>query len=395
MGAGEVTVEIAALSDVGCVRARNEDAWLAADLTRGRRDLIAEVERHVAGDKGSLFVVCDGMGGAAAGEVASSLAVQVVYDEMVAAPPADGDRAVFARLLRRAVRQANVRLYEESRKDARRRGMGTTLSAAGLCRDALVLAQVGDSRGYVWRSGALTQVTRDQSVVSALLHAGRISPEEARAFAHSNVILQALGVAVDVDVSLSVVELRRGDVLVLCSDGLFGPVGDEGLKDVLAARAALDEACRELIARARAAGGPDNITVLLVRFAGEGLPDSSGAEDLPRFVEFDPAEEGERSLTTTSRVARRLAARAGVGEEPPGRPLPPTGQHAAMSERDLERAARRSVGAEPAEGSALGPRFGPATAAVEQRSRLGAIGWILGALALLAIAALFFWDRLR
>lgn len=387
-----VTVEASALSDVGCIRERNEDAFVVADLTAGRRGLIAEVERHEVGEKGTLFVVCDGMGGAAAGDYASNLAADVMYREMAEAPPARGDRAVLARLIRRAVRSANRRVWDESRLSVAHRGMGTTLSAAAIERDALILAQVGDSRAYLYRMGVLTQVTRDQSVVSALLNAGRLTPEEARSFAHSNVILQALGVADDVDVSLSVVELRRGDLLLLCSDGLHGTIGDEGIRQALAAAPALGDACRDLIARARAAGGPDNITAVLARFEGAALPEIGGTEDLPRFVEFDPAEEGERSLTTTSRVARRLAARAGVGDEPAGRSLPATGQHSAVSEEEVRRAARRSLGAIPVVGS--GTEFGPATAAVAQKSRLGPIAWLLAAIAVLALVGLFFWDSL-
>lgn len=406
-GPEPVTVEIAALSDVGCVRERNEDSYVVADLTAGKRDLIPEVLTHHAGDKGSLFVVCDGMGGAAAGEVASALAVEVMYAEMAAAPPAHGDRAVFARLLRRAVRTANRRLFEESKKNPRHRGMGTTLSAAALSGDALVLAQVGDSRAYLARAGVLTQVTRDQSVVSALLHAGRLTPEEAKSYAHSNVILQALGVADDVEVSLSLVELRRGDVLLMCSDGLHGPVSDEALREAMAEYPTdLQSLAENMILRARAAGGPDNITAVLARFAGDGLKTPANEEDLPKFVEFDPAEEGERSLTTTSRVARRLAARAGVGDESSGglpRTLPPTGQHAALSAADLDKAARRSLGAAPAApGVSAAPgvpgvmddgaaRFSPATAAVADQSRLGAIGWILAGIAILALVVLLLW----
>jgi protein phosphatase len=386
-----IVVEVAARSDVGCVRERNEDSFVVADLTAGKRELAA-LARHEAGERGTLFVVCDGMGGAAAGEVASGLAVEVMFAEMTAAAPSQGDRAVFARLLRRSVRTANRRLHEEARKNPRHRGMGTTLSAAGLAGDALVLAQVGDSRAYIYRSGVLTQVTRDQSVVSALLHAGRLTPEEAKNYAHSNVILQALGVADDVEVSLSIVELRRGDVLLMCSDGLHGPVPDDLLSNALARGGDLDLIAQDLIERARQAGGPDNITAILARFGGDALPEPKNEEDLPKFVEFDPAEEGERSFTTTSRVARRLAARAGVGEETSHsgpRPLPPTGQHRALSDEDLERAARRSIGADPAQPNDA--RFSPATAAVRHGSRLGAIGWILAIIAIIALVALLVW----
>jgi serine/threonine protein phosphatase PrpC len=388
-GASSVAVEVFARTDVGCVRTQNEDAYLVMDLSSARRELFA-IERHTLGDKGSLFVVCDGMGGAAAGEVASALAVEVVASEMSAAPPAHGDHAVFARLLRRAVRMANRRLYEEALIDAARRGMGTTLSAGAVSGRLLVTAQVGDSRAYLYRSGVLTQVTRDQSVVSALVQAGRLTPDEARTYAHSNVILQALGVLEDVEVSLSLVELRRGDRLLVCSDGLHGTIDDLSIQAALDTSDSLRTVCDDLIGRARDAGAPDNVTVILARFDGVCLDLPTGPEDLPKFLEFDPAEEGERSLTTTSRVARRLAARAGVGKYTGPQPLPPTGQHSILSPEELARAAAASLGAQ-AVSQAGAASFGPATAAMAQKSRLGTRVWWILALALAVAALLFVW----
>jgi PPM family protein phosphatase len=381
----DVFWETAALTDVGCAREQNEDAFLVADLTARTRE--GPAQRTQVGARGVLLVVCDGMGGAAAGEVASALAVDVVFHEMSAAPEGI-DRTVTARLFRRAVRTANRRLVEEAKLDPKRRGMGTTLSGAVLCQGSLVLAQIGDSRAYLFRSGVLVQITRDQSVVSALVNAGRLTPEEAKNFVHANVILQALGVADDVEVSLSVSELRRGDRLLLCSDGLHGPIGDGGIQEALAASERLEENVAELIARARKAGGPDNITAVMARFDGDALPAARDVDDLPKFLEFDPAEEGERSVTTTSRVARRLAARAGVGTDPGPSPLPATGQHPIIRRADVARAAARSLGAEPG-------RLAPAQAAVAERSRLGLLAWLIAGVAILALAAVFLWFRLR
>jgi protein phosphatase len=383
-----VEIEISARTDVGCVRESNEDAWLVADLSAGRRGLHAEVEKHVIGARGTLLAVCDGMGGAAAGEIASSLATDVLFDEMKAGPESGGDRAVMARLLRRAVRAANLRVHDESRKVRGRRGMGTTLSAGFAWGGVLVLAQVGDSRAYLWRAGQLTQLTRDQSVVSALVQAGRLSADEAKGFIGANVILQALGVDDDVEVSLSLAELRQGDVLLICSDGLTGPIGDDGVREQLAAHAEMGEATRALVMAARDAGGPDNITVVLARFSGEGLPEPGSQEEPPKFVEFDPAEEGERSLTTTSRVARRLAARAGMGDDTPVPALPPTGQHPALTDEEA-RAGKRLPRAS-GKGRAGGRH--PAEEALAHRSRLGAGAFVAFAVVAGAVAALVYWG---
>jgi protein phosphatase len=383
-----VEIEISARTDVGCVREQNEDSWLVADLSAGRRGLLAEVERHVVGARGTLLAVCDGMGGAAAGEVASALAADVIYEEMAHAPESAGDRAIMGRLLRRAVRAANLRVHEESKKQRGRRGMGTTLSAGFVWGGALVLAQVGDSRAYLWRSGTLVQLTRDQSGVSALVQAGRLTAEEAKGFIGANVILQALGVDEDVEVSLSLAELRQGDVLLICSDGLTGPVNDESVRAALAAHENVGEATRALIDAARAGGGPDNVTVVLARFLGEGLPPPGGEADLPRFVEFDPMEEGERAITTTSRVARRLAARAGMGDDTPVKAFPPTGQHTALTDADAKVLRRPPRGGKPGRGRTNGVAQKPAEAALAHRSRLSTGVLLLAALAAVAVGAL-------
>ena len=320
-GSNSVNVAYFGATDVGIQRFGNEDTFAIGDLESGDASRPEQMQSCDVGDGGPLFVVCDGMGGAAAGEVASALAVEVLVAEMAEVPTTD-ERAEAARYLRRAVRAANRRVFEEGARNWKLKGMGTTLSAALVVGKELLLAQVGDSRAYVRRGDTLVQVTRDQSVVSALLHAGRITEEEAENFAQANVILQALGVQEDVEVALSIVELRRGDRMLLCSDGLHGCVDDVSLAEVLETHVVPKDAVEDLIARARDAGGPDNITAIVVDFTGERLEEPDSEDDLPKFVEFDPMEEGERAMTTTSRVAKRLAARAGVGDDPGPRPVP-------------------------------------------------------------------------
>jgi serine/threonine protein phosphatase PrpC len=165
-----LAIAVAAASDVGQIREDNEDYLLVGDLDRGEVIDATNVWSRES-DRGALFVVCDGMGGVEGGEVASELAAASIWREMKATP-ATNDPEVFARLLRRATRIANHDVHALSRREPGLRGMGTTVSAAGIVGDRLVVATVGDSRAYVLRSGVLVQVTRDQSLSSALLAAG-------------------------------------------------------------------------------------------------------------------------------------------------------------------------------------------------------------------------------
>ena len=318
-------IVVAGASDIGQVREHNEDHFLVGDLDSLLPIDVAE-PWAVASDRGPLIVVCDGMGGVEGGEIASELAALVMWREMKRTPDTR-DPEVFARLLRRAVRVANHDVHAMARREPGLRGMGTTLSAAGVVGDRLILATVGDSRAYVLRGGALVQVTRDQSLQSALLAAGH-SPNEAACA--GGAILQALGVAPDCEPSLSIIELRRGDRVLLCSDGLHGLVGDPALALLLGDPHSVAEAVRLLLAAARAAGGSDNITAVVCELSGDRLASPAGDHDLPSFREFDPQQEGDPALTPTSYVARRLAARIGLptASIPPS--IPVTGQHAVL-----------------------------------------------------------------
>ncbi len=272
-----IRVHVAGRTDVGLVREHNEDNFVVIDLDKKARESVDGMRTFEPGDRGALLVVCDGMGGAAAGEVASQMAVDAVFTAMTATAPepaqptAEARLASFARRLRSAAYTANQLIFDASRADNARAGMGTTMTTVGIVDDRLVMAQVGDSRAYVLRGGAIVQVTRDQSLVNQLIEAGQITEEQARLFEHSNVILQALGVQQDVEVLLSTVELRQGDRVVVCTDGLTGVVTDEEVAAIAGATEDVAEACRLLIEMARGAGGPDNITVVVARCEGEGL----------------------------------------------------------------------------------------------------------------------------
>jgi protein phosphatase len=159
--------------------------------------------------------------------------------------------------------------------------MGTTVTAAALVDDVLFFAQVGDSRGYILRGDTLVQVTRDQSLVNQLIEAGQLTEEEAETFEHNNIILQALGTSDTVQVDLTFAEVRRGDLLLLCSDGLSGMVRFEDIRELLKSGAEPLEICKALTERANQAGGHDNITVIIVQFDGPGLkPPEADTEPL-------------------------------------------------------------------------------------------------------------------
>jgi serine/threonine protein phosphatase PrpC len=318
-----------------------------------------------------LLVVCDGMGGVEGGEVASELAAKVLWREMKKSQPTK-DPEVFARLLRRATRVANHEVHAVSKREPGLKGMGTTVSAAAVVGDQLVIATVGDSRAYVLRTGVLVQVTRDQSLASALLDAGHSENEAAIA---GSAILQALGVGDDVEPSLSMIDLRRGDRVLLCSDGLHGLVGDPALALLMSAPHTVKEAAMLLVTAARAAGGLDNITAIVADLAGERLSPPLDEDDLPTFLEFDPQKEGDPALTGTSYVARRLAQRIGLSITAAHPAIPVTGQHPIMHSRIGIRV--------PATELPIGPEMeGPA----RRRLAGGVSWWLLAAIAVVACA---------
>ncbi len=311
-----------------------------------------EADRNqVIGERGTVLGVCDGMGGAAAGEVASQLAVDIIYEKLAAGDaPADHDD--LARRLVFAVEEAGIRIFNEARADRTRRGMGTTCTIAALMDSRLFLAQVGDSRAYVLRKGELVQVTRDQSLVNQLIEAGQLTEEEAETFEHNNIILQALGTAETVQVDLTYVDLLQGDKLLLCSDGLSGMIRGDEIREVLGSVEDPLEACKVLTERANLAGGHDNITVIVARFDGEGLAAPSEQDEplkyrkyaLPEVMNAEatvrasplsaeqvetpaPSEEAARE-SRKLRVAHTMVGMTSpAAEETPTEPAKPPSEH--------------------------------------------------------------------
>ena len=242
-------------SDVGCVRETNEDAFGSI------------VEDGV-------FVVCDGMGGGAAGEVASSLTVEFFLDHLRANklsshPPADE----VTEALRGAILDANSLVLQRSRLSAEFHGMGTTLVAlwvrrariSGSTRRAVWIAHVGDSRCYRFRNGTLDAMTVDHSLVEQQVRIGQMTPEEAERSNMRHVITRAVGVDAHLEPEIAVSEVYPGDAFLLCSDGLTHEVTDARIAELLARDVRVKDACRELIDEARKNGGNDNITCMLVR----------------------------------------------------------------------------------------------------------------------------------
>jgi protein phosphatase len=279
-------VEVFGRTDVGRTRDHNEDSFLVADLTRRIASLQPEVREHEVGERGSLMVVADGMGGAAAGEIASDLAVDTIYNHMLGTWADDVERTEqrFAFRLKEAVELANQRIHEYAKAHPEHRGMGTTTTAAGIFQNALYVTQIGDSRGYLVRKGQIVQITKDQSLMQRLVDAGELTEEEAAVSERRNIILQALGPDANVKVDLTRQELRKGDLLLMCSDGLSGLVQKDDMLRILTATTDLVQACKELIDLANERGGPDNITCIIGRFAGDGLGDPNGSEPVGHQV---------------------------------------------------------------------------------------------------------------
>jgi PPM family protein phosphatase len=276
-----ITVEICGGSDIGRVRSRNEDHFLIADVTTSRESHDSPTDAHAdLMNHGVLAVVADGMGGAAAGDVASQMATSQIYSHVVErwSREIEHTGARLASLLKEALEEANdhIHVYASSRKDLR--GMGTTATAAGLFGDHVYLAHVGDSRAYLVRQGQARQLTRDHSLIQRLVESGDLTEEEAARGGRRNALLQALGPAPGVMVDLTYRQLRRGDVLLLCSDGLTTALTKEELARVVTEEPTLARARDRLIGLANARGGLDNTTVILARLDGDGLQPASGEE---------------------------------------------------------------------------------------------------------------------
>lgn len=231
-------------TDVGIVRSGNEDNYLILP------------ER-------AMFIVADGMGGHAAGEVASEMAVQIIARELGDARGLEEMDAV--QRMRRAIREANAAIFQRTLTEHDKRGMGTTATVLTLLGARYLIGQVGDSRAYLLRDGKLTQLTKDHSYVQEQVDAGYLSPEEARTHPYSNVITRCVGANNDVAPDTYAGSIRENDIILLASDGLTGMIDDPELHELLMQPSEPEELVDALVAEANRRGGLDNITVIVIR----------------------------------------------------------------------------------------------------------------------------------
>ncbi len=321
-GDPRVVVRVFALTDVGHTREHNEDTYLVADLESGEPVLFDSTPRVLPAEAhGMLFLVADGMGGAASGEIASSMAgsevLSVLRDRWRGHQRPSPDE--FATVLRDATIFANSRIHGFARENPEHRGMGTTATIAGLLGDTLYVAQVGDSRAYLVRNGVARQLTKDQSLMQRLVEAGELTPEQAEASERRNIILQALGPESHVTIDLTHQQVRRGDMLILCSDGLSGLVRTEEIGRIAHESNDASTICRRLVNRANELGGPDNITVIAATFDGDALEylgagDAVGYNTYPLAgtLNHDTAEEPVPAPPLKSRLRSDPTPKYGI-----------------------------------------------------------------------------------
>lgn len=283
-------LEFAGDTHVGMKRDHNEDALL----------ILPEE---------NLFVVADGMGGHASGEVASKLAVDTIreffldtaQDEEITWPfRSEHEDDYNANRLTTSIKLANLRIFESASADLSNRGMGTTVVSCFATDDKLYVGHVGDSRAYLKRGNELTQLTEDHSLLNDFRRSLNLTPEEEENFPHKNIIVRALGMKDNVEVDLSVFTPQSGDTYLLCSDGLTGELSDGEISLILAEEVSLVKACHRLVKLGNDNGGRDNITVIVLRFLDENYPGADAlTEEVTREITDDvteleqPFSEGE------------------------------------------------------------------------------------------------------
>jgi serine/threonine protein phosphatase PrpC len=238
-----VQLEVGSGTNTGMIRPGNEDS-LFVDSPAG------------------LFVVADGMGGHAAGEIASEMAVRIIADELRTVRSVNDGVVVQ---VKDAMRRANLAIFERTLTEVDKQGMGTTASLLIIREGKYLIGQVGDSRVYLLREGVLTQLTKDHSYVQEQVDAGFLTPEQARYHPYSNVITRCVGASAEVEPDTYTGEVKRGDTFLVASDGLTGMVDDRRLQSLLQSKANAQRVVEAMISEANGRGGLDNITAIVVR----------------------------------------------------------------------------------------------------------------------------------
>lgn len=286
-------------TDVGRQRELNEDQFLIADLNKSLRVhqtslQIDDESRIFGGSHGKLLLVADGMGGHAAGDRASMLAIDATTTYVLNTLSwyyrlDDDNEDDFAEELRGALLHCQSMLVRDAEAAPQRRGMGTTLTMAFVVWPRLYVVHAGDSRCYVYRKPSLAQITRDHTIAEELVAAGEMSAEEAEDSALSHTLWNAIGGEGDeLRPDVYKAALQVGDCILLCSDGLTGQLSDEEIRRELDRRQSAQETCRRLVAAANDAGGDDNITVVVARFEDALDNDRLAAEaEIPGTAEAD------------------------------------------------------------------------------------------------------------
>ena len=278
-----VVLQSGHFTDVGLVRELNEDSVLALNLTQYYESVQTQI---------GIYIVSDGMGGEAAGEVASRVTVRAVaewvtdklisaslkstHEEKIAAPTetgglrlavANGHEMATTEMLKEAVNAANHEVMSYAAANPKERGLGATVTAAMVVGEVLTIAHVGDSRCYLLTGDRLEQLTEDHSLVQKMVNTGNLSRLEARSHPYRNVIYRSIGADEQIDIDIIRRALNYGETLMLCSDGLNGMLGDDQIRDILLVNSDPNAAAKELVVAANAAGGVDNTSVIVVRIS--------------------------------------------------------------------------------------------------------------------------------
>lgn len=344
-----INLALYAQTDVGMVRSGNEDNFLILDLSTGKSWTASEKEppdllTYAQGYYGSLLAVSDGMGGALAGEVASSMAVATVRDRMLQLQAHEVySRVPFHERLRLSIEEANVLINAEGQTNPEHKGLGATFTAVATLGSQVFFGQVGDSRAYLIRGDRIERITKDQSLVQQLIDAGQITEEEAETHSYRNVILQALGAHSNVNVEVSCLTICNLDTLVICSDGLSGKVQQDEIARIVHEARDFKSACQRLINLANERGGEDNITVVIAQFSGSGLalPEDAPIEpqslarlpDTPTEINWRGGVATGQLSAPTDPIGDRSNAVDAAATEP--LPPPPTQSTPITSKTDL------------------------------------------------------------